>query len=382
MKKPLWLLLLPALLAGAYFHLNKPEPVTVTTATVSTGRVEDIVTNTRAGTLKACRRARLSLATGGQIASLPVRKGERVEKGRLLVELWNRDRRASLALARAREKVAHARAREQCAPVVAAYRELVRLQRLVKEKAASRRQLDQARAEADSRQAACEAAQAELRVAQARVEAAEAALEQTRLLAPFAGIVAEINGELNEYVTPSPVGVATLPVIDLLDPGCLYASAPIDEVEAPRLETGLPARIHIDAFSGRPFPGHVRRIAPYVQEREKQARTVEVEVDFDTLPEKVTLLPGYTTDVEILVAAHDAALRIPTEALVDGRHVLVVNGNGRLERRRVRTGLSNWEWTEVLDGLAAGEQVVLEVERRDLVPGMPVRARPREDAAR
>ena len=178
MKKPLWLLLLPALLAGAYFHLNKPEPVTVTTATVSTGRVEDIVTNTRAGTLKACRRARLSLATGGQIASLPVRKGERVEKGRLLVELWNRDRRASLALARAREKVAHARAREQCAPVVAAYRELVRLQRLVKEKAASRRQLDQARAEADSRQAACEAAQAELRVAQARVEAAEAALEQ------------------------------------------------------------------------------------------------------------------------------------------------------------------------------------------------------------
>ena len=79
--------------------------------------------------------------------------------------------------------------------------------------------------------AACEAAEANAAVSQARIGVTEARLDKTRLIAPFAGGVAEINGELNEYVTPSPIGIATPPAIDLIDNTCFYLIAPIDEGE-------------------------------------------------------------------------------------------------------------------------------------------------------
>ncbi|GIS40229.1 MAG: hypothetical protein Ct9H90mP13_00750 [Pseudomonadota bacterium] len=61
----------------------------------------------------------------------------------------------------------------------------------------------------------------------------ESILERTMLIAPFDGIVAEIEGKLGEYVTPSPVGVATKPTLDLIDNSFLYIKAPIDEIDAP-----------------------------------------------------------------------------------------------------------------------------------------------------
>ena len=135
-------------------------------------------------------------------------------------------------------------------------------------------------------------------MAEARVDVTKAHLERTQLYAPFAGVIAEINGELGEFVTPSPVGIPTPPTVDLIDASCLYISAPIDEVDAPRVRAGLPARISLDAFPDRVFPGHVRRVAPYVLDQEKQARTVEIEAEFDD-PEKAGLLAGYSADVEV-----------------------------------------------------------------------------------
>ena len=73
--------------------------------------------------------------------------------------------------------------------------------------------------------------------------------------------IAEVNGELGEYVTPSPVGIPTPPAIDLIDTQCLYISAPIDEVDAPEIRAGMAARISLDAFSKQFFHGHVRRVA-------------------------------------------------------------------------------------------------------------------------
>ena len=61
------------------------------------------------------------------------------------------------------------------------------------------------------------------------------------LTAPFDGVVAEVNAELGEYVTPSPPGIPTPPAVDLIDDRCLYVTAPIDEVDAPEIRTGMPA---------------------------------------------------------------------------------------------------------------------------------------------
>jgi len=59
----------------------------------------------------------------------------------------------------------------------------------------------------------------------------------------------------------------------------------------------------------------------------------------------------------------DDVVRVPTSALLEGRSVLVAGPEGKLEERKVKTGLANWEFTEVLEGLNAGERVVTSLER-------------------
>lgn len=118
-------------------------------------------------------------------------------------------------------------------------------------------------------------------------------------------------------------------------------------MDAARVHPGTAVRISLDAFRGQHFTGRVSRIAPYVRELEKQARTVDVEVRFDQPPADLALLTGYSADVEILLEQHTGALRIPTETLLEGQRVLRYDPSARVLREvQVQTGLSNWRWTE------------------------------------
>lgn len=347
--------------AGLWFWLRK-DPVPVTLATVDRGRIERTVANTRAGTVKACQRARIAPATGGQIETLAVREGDRVEAGQLLLELWNHDVAAQLKLVEREHVSAVARADEACVLADVAEREAARLTRLRKQGIVSEEDFDRGQGDAASRRAACRAAQSAVGVGEAQIDVARAALERTILRAPFRGIVAEVNGEVGEFVTPSPVGIPTPPTVDLIETGCVYVSAPIDEVDAAGVRVGMPARITLDAYPGRSFAGRVRRIAPYVLDVEKQARTVDVEVEFEERADTNDLLIGYSADIEIVLETRDDRLRVPTESLLEGKRVLVLDG-GTLVRRDVATGIANWQFTEVTRGVDAGERVVLSVAR-------------------
>lgn len=368
MRRALWIAALCGAIALGTGYFLREVPVPVVLAAVERGPVVASVANTRAGTVEACQRARLAPATGGQIARLPVNEGEDVQAGQLLLELWNQDLVAHLALAERETGAARARAEEACVLADVAEREAARLVRLKARGVASEETTEKAVGEARARRAACRAAQAGVEVSAAQVEVVRANLDRTRLYAPFAGVIAEINGEVGEFVTPSPIGIATLPTVDLIDRSCLYVKAPIDEVDAGGVRVGMPARIALDAFAGQRFSGRVRRVASYVLDLEKQARTVDVEVEFDegqTLPE---LLAGYSADVEVILEKRDETLRVPTEAVLDGDHVLVYAA-GRLGERVVRRGIMNWEHVEVLEGLVQGERVVISVDRPGVVAG-------------
>ena len=350
-------------------YLGGSKPVKVITTPVERGLVQDTVANTRAGTIKACNRAGISPSMGGQIASLPVKVGDAVKPEQVLMELWNEDRLAEVSLATAEAKAATARARQACVMADVAEREAQRLRKLRKKGLASEEAIDKADGEALAQEAACNAAQASTEVSQARLDVARALLDRTRLTAPFAGIVAEINGEVGEFVTPSPVGVPTPPAIDLVDINCLYVSAPIDEVDAPAIRVGMPAKISLDAFAKKIFDGTVKRIAPYVLDVEKQARTVDVEVDFTNAEDSQNMLPGYSADIEVILAEQKHTLRIPTEAILEGNKVLVLGADGLLAEHQITSGLSNWEFTEVLTGLEENESVVVTVDRDGVEDG-------------
>lgn len=363
---------LAAVIIVAAWYASRPQPVVVVVVTAQTGLVEATVANTRAGTVKACRRARLAPPQGGQVAELLVRKGDRVEANQLLLRLWNDDLAAQVALARSEAEAAIARADEACLVADVARREAQRIESLHRQSLVSDEQRDRSNTDARARAAACSAARASARVSNDRIRLNEALLERTLLRAPFAGTVAETTGEVGEFVTPSPPGIPTPPAVDLVDNSCLYVIAPLDEIDAPRVVVDMPARILLDAFGNQPFAGHVARIAPYVLDVEKQARTVEVEVEFDDPRDIARLLAGYSADAEIILDRREGVLRIPSEALLEGNRVLLYDAaDGRLHEQRIETGVANWQYTEVTSGLAAGALVVTSVDREGVRDGVP-----------
>jgi HlyD family secretion protein len=363
--------LIAAIAVVIVWRYTRPEPVPVVVAEVDRGRVDRSVANTRAGTVNACRRAKLAPPAGGQIVGLPVREGDRVRAGQVLLELWNQESAAAARGAAEQLRSASLRADEACGHADIADREATRARKLHRDGLLADDQFDRALSSAKTLRAACDAARAEVQQSRAHVEGARANLTRTVLRAPFDGVVAKLTGEIGEFSTPSPPGIPTPPAIDLIDDRCLYVTAPIDEVDVARVRVGQPAYITIDALPDHRFPARVRRVASYVLDIEKQARTVDVEVEF-TNPEDIkTLLVGYSADVEIILEAHDNVLRIPTQALLEGNRVLLFGGNpGILEERQVDVGIANWKYTEVRRGLRHGEQVVLSVERKGVAPGV------------
>ena len=374
MRRILVIVLLLASAGGIAWWMSRPKPIPVQLAEVSKGKVEASIANTRAGTVEACQRTKLSPIIGGRIVYLGVKEGDHVKKGQVLMRLWNDDQRAQTGVAQKQVETAGKRVGEICAMAANAKREADRMTRLRSKGFISEGAEDKARTEAESRQAACATARAEVGQASAQVNLSSVQQGRTVLTAPFDGVVAEIVGELGEYTTPSPPGVATPPAIDLIDPSCLYVKAPMDEVDGPRMRPGQTARITLDAFHGKVFPAHVRRVAPYVQAVEKQARTVDVEADFDRPDDLAQMLVGYSADLEIVLESREQVLRVPTSALMEGGRVLRFNPASRtLEEVSLKTGIANWEYTEVLDGLKAGDRIVLSLEREGVKAGALVK---------
>jgi HlyD family secretion protein len=362
-----------AIAVGLVLWFGRTKPITVDTVEATRGTVSETVTNTRAGTIKACERARMAPPSAGQIARLPVKKGDKVEKGQVLLELWNDDIRASLDLAQRSLQAAKALRDQSCIEAATSKKESARTTRLVQDKLVSVEVAERTAGQAEGTAAACRAANEQVKVASARIDEANAALERTRLRAPFTGIVAEINGEIGEFITPSPVGIPTPPAVDLVDASCIYVTAPIDEVDAPRVKEGMKARVTLDAFKDRRFAAPVRRVAPYVLDTEKQARTVEIEAEIDE-HENANLLPGYSADVEVIIAERPDVLRIPTRALVEGKKVYLLAA-GRVKLATVETGLGNWEYTEIRRGVEPGARVIVTIDREGLADGVPAVSR-------
>ncbi|MEH8102190.1 efflux RND transporter periplasmic adaptor subunit [Aeromonas veronii] len=334
----------------------RPQPTPIRLAEVGRGDVLVTVVNTRAGTIKSCQRAGLSLPGGGVVEQIAVKAGDRVARGDLLLTLWSDDIRADLARARAQQALGKTQREERCSEAAYYEREASRLATLLAKNLTSRTLAEQAQNLADTRRYVCQASRQQERVDEAQVAQVEARLSERRLLAPFAGVVAEVNSKLGEYMTPSPPGVAMPPVIDLIDDRCLYVSAPIDEVDAARLKMGQSARVLLDAMPGRDFAATVTRIAPYVKELEKQARTVEVEAALTALPTDVPLLIGYSADLEVEVTRATDVLRVAASSRADDGSVLRLEGD-KLVRVVPRWGVENWNWIEVAEGLAVGDRL-------------------------
>jgi HlyD family secretion protein len=127
----------------------------------------------------------------------------------------------------------------------------------------------------------------------------------------------------------------------------------------------------MDAFGNQEFPATVRRVAPYVLDLEKQARTVEIEAIFDN-PNQ-TLLPGYSADIEVIIDRVENVLSIPTQLIMRDNYVYVIDPETMtLTKEQIEIGIGNWQYTEVTNGLSKDDQVVLSVDREGVKAGIVV----------
>jgi HlyD family secretion protein len=353
---------------GARAWFLKPEPIDVIVAPVERGIVEETITNTRAGTVKAHRRTRLSPESGGMALEIPFDEGETVKQGDVLLRLDDSLQQAQLALAQRELEAARARQKQSCVQAERAQREMARIARLFEEKITPEDTLDGARAAADAARAACEASASEVERSASAVRLAQVEVDRMVLRAPFSGIVAEISIELGEWTSPSPPALPIPPVIDLIDPTSIYVSAPMDEVDAARLHPGLRGRVTVDSHRGQAFWGSIVRVSPFVLDVEAQNRTVEIDVELDDQTLSATLKPGTSADVEIVLETHENTLRVPTSALFEGNQVLVVEA-GKLVAKTIEIGLKNWNWTEIQSGLEPGDTIITTLDRPEIKAG-------------
>jgi HlyD family secretion protein len=352
-----------------------PEPILVKTTVVSRGIIDSTVTNSKAGTIRARQRAHLSTEIGGRVVEITHREGGVVAQGELLLLLNDSTLRAQENQALEAIRASDAHYQEMCITRDKARREYDRKSKLAAQNIVSEDLLDQLLHVYQAAKAGCDAADAERQKVRASRAGAAANLDKVSIYAPFAGVIAEVNVEVGEWVTPSPAGI-----IDLINRESLYISAPMDEIDSGRIELGLPVRVTVDSKPDETFLGKVTRIAPYVLDIEAQNRTVEIEVELDDLEIASSLLPGTSADVEVILQTLEDAPRVPTTALFQNNRVLVVEDDVLFERE-VETGLRNWDYVEIQSGLEEGEVVVTSLDRAEVEAGQVVEVIQPDDAS-
>lgn len=363
-----WLGVLGALI-GVIFLLKitllKPRPIEVEVARCGRGLVEDAVTNSQAGTVKSRQKARVGAERAGRIHAFDRQEGDELRPGELILALDATTQSTQLDLARKDLEMARAQLLSAQAAARLARQEFDRTKQLVTQQLAPQGQMDQATSK-------LEAADAELAAARARASRGEAAvrmqqeeLDHLEVRAPFHGVITHRLVEVGESVIPGQ------PVVEMQNTDSLYCVAPIDEIDIGRLKPDLPARVQLDPYPKLTWRGRLSRVSPIVNDLKEQNRTLDVEVDLERDPSLPRPKPGTSADVEIILDAHQDVLRVPTFAVMEGKRVLLAQ-NGRAVAREVATGLHNWDWTEIVDGLKEGDVVITNLDKAGVKAGAAV----------
>lgn len=384
------------------------------------------------GYIVAQRSAALAPKLAGKLQELLVVEGTRVEAGEILARLEHADVDAQLARAEADlkeaeaevarlgafiEQIAHdieearsqlevasAGSREAEASLKDAQQERDRQERLLADGIGQRADFDRAEAQLamakarisqgtareesarrreDSLGAQHRAAEASRKAAEARVEARRAdilllqvQLEYLTIRSPFPGVVIKKNAEVGEIVSPISGGTeAKVAVVTVVDMGSLMVEADVAEAYISRVRPGMETRITVDAFPDQPYPGKVFKIVPTA---DRLKATVEVKVSFDSLDDKI--VPEMGARVSFLESEREAVSAGAPRLFVSEAALRTEGGSawafvvrdGVARRRDVRAGERRQGKAEVLSGLSAGEQVVVD-PAPDLKDGARVR---------
>ncbi len=358
--------------------LSIPEVETAIAVSQSPDRPGAILTAT--GYVVAQRKAAVTPKIAGRLAELRVREGSRVRAGDLIGRIESRDIEARVDESRRALDVARAAHSESLAREEEARREYERQRRLLSDGVTSEADFDGAEARFKVAGAQVDSATAAIPRAEAAVTVAEVALFDTRIIAPFDGVITVKNSEVGEIVAPVSVGSAARgnSVVEVADMSSLEVEVDVNESHIDRVREGQPAEIILDAFPDHPYPGILRQIVPTAN---RQKATIEAKVAFlekgpEVLPE-MSARVNFLEDPASPQAGRASRVFIPRRALASrggGPAVLTVR-DGVASVIPVQVGPEVEGRIEILSGLRGGEMIVLDPSE-GIGDGSRVRLRP------
>ncbi|CAN7735986.1 efflux RND transporter periplasmic adaptor subunit [Variovorax sp. LjRoot175] len=311
---------LAALATGAVTIVWWQWPARVETALPTRGPAIEAVYAT--GTVEPTVMVPVAPRAGGRLVAIEAEEGAPVKRGQVLARIESIDLDQTVLEMRAREQLARA--------------QFERTRNLVEKRFVAPAELDRTRSE--------------LQVAQAAAKRAQAQRDYNQLVAPADGMVLRRDGEAGQFV---PAGQA---VFTLACCAPLRVTAEVDEEDIARVAVGQKVTMRSDALPKRLFDGEVAEITP---KGDPVSRSYRVRVRLADAPavDAGPLRSGMTMDANLIVSRREGALLIPNRAL-KGDAVWVM-AQGRVKRRTVNKGVVGGERTEIVTGLADGEEVVL-----------------------
>ncbi|MFL6280443.1 MAG: efflux RND transporter periplasmic adaptor subunit, partial [Vicinamibacterales bacterium] len=362
------LVLLIVAAVGGWAWSTRVDAVGVKTANVKaeTGGAAPGAVLNASGYVTARRRATVSSKVTGKVLEVFVEEGKAVRKGQVLARLDDSQVRASLAVGEAQLETSRRGAAEDEARLREAELTLARREQLVKEQVISKSELDSARAEVESLKARIAVANQQIRVAESIVTQRRTDLADMEVRAPFDGVAISKDAQPGEMISPVSAGggFTRTGVATIVDMSSLEIEVDVNESYINRVHAAMPVEAVLDAYPEWRIPAHVIATSPSA---DRQKATVKVRIGFEQLDPRI--LPDMGVKVSFLSErpASDAAaarprLTLPKAAIrsADGRSVVFLVHDDRVERRAVSIGSTIGDQTEVLSGVSAGERVIVE----------------------
>lgn len=293
------------------------------------------------GLIEPIEQARISAEAPGRISEVPVKKGDKVAAGQLLLKIDSRSAEAMV-------KQAEIQHREGT-------NELRRLTELKAKGAVSDSDFENAKKMTDL---------AAVALADARVR-----LSQCEMKSPIAGVVNDRTIELGEYASPG------LPAFHIVNVESVKVVSNVPERDIPFVRGGVEMSFMVEALPGRLFKGKVSFVAAAGS---KQSNTFVTEIVTENQDQ--ALKPGMIARVVLSRSAARDVIVVPLTAIVPvkGDHVVFVvetgaaNGKAIAARRLVKIERINGSEATISDGVKAGETIVVD-GARSLMDGMPVK---------
>jgi HlyD family secretion protein len=369
-----------------------------------------VATVTASGQIVPKTAVDISADITGRIVAIPVKEGQEVKQGQLLLRIDPSRYEAGVAQAKATLSSAEASALQARANRDQAKRALDRAQQLrqTDTKLISDEQLEQAQTADQVAEAVANSAGHQVDQARAALNQAEDDLSKTVLRAPLDGEVTRVAVEVGEVAVPSTFSKDVGLLMTVSDLSVIIVKVQVDETDVVRLQLGDSADVSIDAFPDTTFAGRVTKISQSAilaasaaasqssSSGSQQAVDYDVEVTLDHPPPDIR--PDLSATAKVITATRDSALSIPIIALTTRQHtpistetapvdttkakkeaegVFVVH-QGLAQFRPVGVGIAGEEYFEVLKGLQPGDTIVAGPYQtvRDLKDSTRVRALP------